>query len=501
MSTGITYYSDCKSLGSITSPIIDNGTLMRYGGTFSKSTDNKTFDNPCAGLKRNQSNNGFIYCNDASKLFNAYKGKVGISIQFSEDIVDGVYNSIKNTDLECLIWGVNIGKQTISVPSIYVKLTKDGIKFTISTSLGQYSIVDNVTNVSSGENVFLEFFWDSERTYKTEYDYTIGIPDNILEDASESISSNSFDSFWATMAIRVNNVTTVVGNPPISTIDSLSNLIFCILGTSYYKNNLECTINSISIANDFIKEGQEEWYNSSSSSIIDPKSDSSLSSNPDSLSSSSNEGKVAIFKFNESSGSKWYNTYDYNDYITASPSVASRNMMGIIRGAMYVTGNYYVGTLNWTPASQFSISFWFNYLVAADANTYFYILKFSPTQYIWAKSSLIEVVEIGEGIEAATSSTLINPHWNFVVYNFNGVGNPVTIYINNVLQSLTGTIIPTNSFSSISTFTTGPFYRDIYTISTGTAAIDMLSFYNFSLTAGQINTLWNNGKGTEDNLI
>ena len=99
MSTGITYYSDCKSLGSITSPIIDNGTLMWYGGTFSKSTDNKTFDNPCAGLKRNQSNNGFIYCNDASKLFNAYKGKVGISIQFSEDIVDGVYNSIKNTEL------------------------------------------------------------------------------------------------------------------------------------------------------------------------------------------------------------------------------------------------------------------------------------------------------------------------------------------------------------------------------------------------------------------
>jgi hypothetical protein len=70
----------------------------------------------------------------------------------------------------------------------------------------------------------------------------------------EDSSSMLFDDFWATMAIKVNSFPTVIGNPPISLTDSISNLNFCLLGNNNYINNLECTIGEITIANEFIIE-------------------------------------------------------------------------------------------------------------------------------------------------------------------------------------------------------------------------------------------------------
>jgi len=507
MGNGITYYSDCKNLSSITSPIVDNGVGMKYGGTFYKSVNNKTFSNPFYGLERTQYNNGFIYCDDASKLFNCYKGRVSLSIQFSEDIVDGVYSAVKENDLEYILWGVNIGKQAIATPSIYVKLTRDGIKFTISTSLGQYSIIDNVTNVSSGEKVSLEFIWDSERTYKTEYDYTIGLSNDLLEEYSGSMSSDSFDSFWATMAIKVNDVATVIGNPPISTTDSISDLNFCILGTPYHKNNLECIIGDIIIANTFIREGDEAWYTSSSSVINSKSSESSTSGSISSISSvsissmssqssgstssSSNYGRIAIFKFNEMSGTKWYNYYDHNDYIDNGSIVTNNNMIGRIRGAMFSSSSR-SGPFNWTPKSTFAISFWFN---TSASYCGFGVVNFSTYAIGVVVDDQVGVYNTGIGLTAYTTDILPINNWHFVVFNFNDIGNPITIYVDNKLQILTGTTSPTGLFSPISSITIGPNWWN-----SSTTAVDALSFFNFSLTEDQINNLWNNGIGTEDNF-
>lgn len=552
MSTGITYYSDCKSLSSITSPIVDNGVGMKYGGTFYKSVNNKTFSNPFFGLERTQYNNGFIYCDDASKLFSSYKGRVNISIQFSEDIVDGVYSTVKENDLEYILWGVNIGKQAIATPSIYVKLTKDGIKFTISTSLGQYSIVDNVTNVSSGEKVSLEFIWDSERTYKTVYDYTIGLSNDLLEDASGSMSSDSFDSFWATMAIKVNDVTTVIGNPPISTTDSISDLNFCILGTPYHKNNLECIIGDITIANTFIKEGDEEWYNSSSSSVINSRSSESSMSNSSfsynissnssdssnsssslksqsssSSSSSSNYGRIALFKFNETSGTQWYNAYDPRDYLIVrwadafggvypTPLVSNANAPGRIRGGLlstqYLSNGFYTwgeGPLNWTPKSTFAISFWFNVVDQQAVNIKTYAVYFSINNYIsfaggtGIVSNKLRIYnsENGNTIDCSTPVLPID-NWNFVVYNFNGIGNPITVYVNNSLQTLSGTSTPIVAYSTQSLLTVGTPSTNAQFLGAvwNRSIIDAMSFFDFALTEDQINNLWDNGIGTEDNF-
>jgi len=251
MNTGITYYSDFRNLNSIMNPMIDNNSEMRYGGTFLTNSN---------GLKKTKYNKGYIYCEDASKLFNIYKGRVALTLQFSNDIIKGVYSSISDTASDYLLWGVNIDQNgsDIRCPSISAKLTKSGIKFTISSSLGEYSIIDNTTNVYAGETVYIEFMWDSERHYSGS-NYFVGI----------SEFGNLGSDFWGTMAIRINNDSnpSAIGNAPISLIDSLSGLSFYALDTLYSYSNMECTLRSMIIANEFITNEFEDNESSSESSV------------------------------------------------------------------------------------------------------------------------------------------------------------------------------------------------------------------------------------------
>ena len=334
--------------------MVDNNVGMRYGGTFLESNTNKTFDAPFSGLQKTKYNKGFIYCDDAFKLVNINKGHVGISLQFTYDIINGVYSKINGTPIEYLLWGINVGKSNIAIPSICAKLTKDGIKFTISSGFGQYSIIDNGTNISSGEMTYFEFIWDSERIYQSPYDYSIGIPDNLIDNSSSMPS----EDFWATMSIKINDFTTVIGNPPISYTDSLSGLNFCVLDTADGYNNLECIIGNLFVANGFIEEGNEESYESSSSSSkhslssqssssYSSQSHSSKSSQSSSSSSSKSSQSSSSSSSTSSSSSSTQNKWTYTNVISnfIPLSMASSNNNSYI---------YVVGTSNASSLSTCS---------------------------------------------------------------------------------------------------------------------------------------------------
>lgn len=244
---GITYYSECKSMTSIVNPIIDNKANMRFTGFFDEMWNEYdiNFDLVGYGLKKTRANKGLILCSDASKCFDPYKGYVGMVLSFPYNITNGIYapllNSLTNIN-EYLLWGVNVGSVDPSFPTIYAKLTLLGIEFTVWTTYGKFTTLDNVTNIYANNNTLYEFVWDA--TPLDDFD---------LQD------------FDATMAIRINGEDVVLGNYPIGTVD-LSGLNFCALDTPTNYYNLECTIGKLILGNDIPIEIDRDWHSSSTSS-------------------------------------------------------------------------------------------------------------------------------------------------------------------------------------------------------------------------------------------
>lgn len=246
MASGITYYCDCRDLSSISNPIINNGVKMKHGGFFVSSWNQyeTDFEDVCYGLRKTKANQGLIYCNDASKLFGMSFGYVGLTLELPNSITDGIYTPLLNSNVELneyILWGVNLGKTEASYPSVYAKLTKNGIEFTIWSSLAKFSMIDAYTSVLPNTSFFIEFIWS--------------------KDILDGVSLPDFD---ATMAIRVNNQTVVVGNSPIAT-DSISDLNFYAIDTPFNYSNLDCIIRKIVTANQLPSWIEEEWDGSSSS--------------------------------------------------------------------------------------------------------------------------------------------------------------------------------------------------------------------------------------------
>jgi len=289
---GITYYCDCKRMSSIISPTLDNKTNMRYTGFFKEMWNEYEidFDVFGYGLKKTRENKALILCDDASKCFNTTKGYVGIVLSLPYDINNGVYQKLLTGSFyldEYLLWGVNVGTLEPSYPSIYVKLTKQGIEFTIWTEYGKHTLIDNSSNIHANDSAFYEFIWDSTP-----------MDDFMMSD------------FDASMSIRVNGEDVVLANYPIAAMD-LSLLNFCALDTPLNSYNIECIIRKLILGNEIPTYIQDDWYSSSSS--IDSSSSSS-SSSTSSSSLSSYLFPLCSLHLNSSGGDEgFYNIFDVSE--------------------------------------------------------------------------------------------------------------------------------------------------------------------------------------------
>lgn len=217
-----TYYCDCRSIDSISNPTIDNNVGMKYGGFLSTDWDYLRRES-YYGLKKTRSNQGVIFCDDASKLFSASSGGVEIIINLKYPIINGIYDPLllsSNDFNEYLLWGVNVGKTDVGYPSIYLKLTKLGIEFTNWGAAGKFTL-NGITSLPANEDIKIECLW--------------GI--NSLENSAPY-------SFDAKMILKINDEVILMENIQTNN-DSLENLNFCILDTPFTYSNLDCIIKNI----------------------------------------------------------------------------------------------------------------------------------------------------------------------------------------------------------------------------------------------------------------
>ena len=246
---GITYYSDCKDFKSLLNPIIDNDVDMRHKGYFDSAWDQNdlTFDNFGYGLQKTRANQASLYCSNAAKLFSMSLGYVGLTLELPRNITSGVYYPLKfNGNLEFnenILWAVNMGDTSIGFPGMYAALTPEGIKFTIWNRFTQFSLLDTSSTIGANETFKIEFVWSNDG----------------LDDFGFT------DGYIPTMTIRINEVETVFGNPPLIN-DSIVNLKFSLLETPSTYSNLNCIIKELEIANEIPYNTAVEWYSSSSSS-------------------------------------------------------------------------------------------------------------------------------------------------------------------------------------------------------------------------------------------
>jgi alpha-tubulin suppressor-like RCC1 family protein len=278
MTTKTTYYSDCRNQRSLTSPLLDNGVEMKTKGFFDILQDSNSFNSVGFGLKKSRYGKSLIYCDDSSKLFSIEQGYVGIVLKLPDKIVNGVYVPLLKNDTvfnEHLIWGVNVGKTDVSLPSIYAKFTTTAIDFTIWASNGKFSMKDIWSNVDANTDIFMEFIW-----------------------SNSAIDDFGISGFDARMVFRLNGEAVVIANAPLREQDSnsIENLNFCLLDTPYIYSNMECTIKKIMIADGLPQFIEEDLKSTSSSSV----SSSSSSEEYSSSSSSSSE------EYSSSSSSSLY---------------------------------------------------------------------------------------------------------------------------------------------------------------------------------------------------
>jgi hypothetical protein len=169
----------------------------------------------------------------------------------------------------------------------------------------------------------------------------------------------------------------------------------------------------------------------------------------------------------------------------------------------YHGGWYASGYVPWEPNATFAISFWLQNRNDTANDSSRGILSFgdvvSSTQNCinlgYGSGTGHKRVEFNSmgGIAASTGEVLlVGPgHWNFVVFNFNGVGTPVTAYVNNSLQVLTGTTIPTGSFApSSSTMNVGAWKTAITVRDMLDGSVDDLTFHSAPLSASEVAEMW-----------
>lgn len=259
-SSGITYYNDFVDINSVNNPLVGSGIQMQYNGFFYKnwSRSDLHFNNIGYGLEKTVNDQGYIYCNDSSKLFSMGSGYVGMLISFPYSFVDGVYQMLMNADQtlnEHILWGVNIGQYQNSQPGFYAALTPRGIEFTIWTSRAKHTLRDVITTENANTDIFFEFMW-----------YVPQIDDYMLRSV-----------------LKVNDEFAAISNIPIEE-DDISGISFCALNTPFSYSNLECTIKKLIIYN---KPVPDEFQSSSSSSESSSSYSLSSYSSPSESSTSS----------------------------------------------------------------------------------------------------------------------------------------------------------------------------------------------------------------------
>jgi hypothetical protein len=174
-------------------------------------------------------------------------------------------------------------------------------------------------------------------------------------------------------------------------------------------------------------------------------------------------------------------------------------------------GAYATGILDWEPPSRFAISFWMQWRYYSNMNNsargVISFGTFPPYTQDWRGNSR-SIINTGYGrdsghkklyfsnmggVNCYTPEVLdINGGWNFVVLNFNGAYSPITVYINNVSRTLTGTTIPTSSFIPYSNrINIGIHSTAIPEWDILTGSIDQLIFWDEPLSESSINEMWN----------
>jgi hypothetical protein len=296
-------------------------------------------------------------------------------------------------------------------------------------------------------------------------------------------------------------------------------------------------------------------YSSNSSSS---SSYSSISSSSDSSISSLSSGiyPAVYFKFNEAEGdTAWrsetggYSLGPSNLFGTAQPFssyVGSGKIGNAIRcknGSPRLVGPFWnpvgddlfiSGFIPWIYRPTFAISFWIQNIDADMPNDNPRgIVGFKTPGALDYAGRMLSCISTGSGaltghkdlvfnfksyqwvtnMDATASNVLtLGGGWNFVVVNFNGIGVPITVYVDNVLIPLTGTTSPTHQFAppihgnGMAELYLGKLGTDdlggwvswqnssAYTLS---GDIDMFMIHDGPLSEHIIDKLWNGGGGLE----
>jgi len=305
-------------------------------------------------------------------------------------------------------------------------------------------------------------------------------------------------------------------------------------------------------------EGYDFSSSSSSSSSLSSQSsqssNSSISSSSDSSLSSESSGLYpeVYFKFNESAsdvtwrselggysldpGSLWPE-YEYwappQPFSSYVVTVKIGNAIRCKNGSVFWHGPanddlFVNGFIPWVSKPTFAVSFWIQNLdIEMPSDNPRGIMAFQTAEQMPTNNMQV-VIATGSGsltghkdlvfsfnTEATASNVLtLGGGWNFVVVNFNGSGVPITVYVDNVLVSLTGTTIPTSVFSpplhsnGLASLYLGKYGVTCYGVTcdgwpcwasnsacTLSGDIDMFAVWNAPLSESAINKLWNGGVG------
>lgn len=165
------------------------------------------------------------------------------------------------------------------------------------------------------------------------------------------------------------------------------------------------------------------------------------------------------WKFDETSGSKWYDSSNRIAYLSPQgvSVVSAMSTVGIVGRAIvtrsygaYPSAHYASGYSS--PAidfglTRFSVSFWMNNLNnTANASSRSIITlgsytnghKLLITTGYGVLTGHHQIVVSTGVVSATTPQVLVNSTWHFIVVNINGIGQEVEIYVDGVKQVLTG---------------------------------------------------------------
>ena len=224
-----------------------------------------------------------------------------------------------------------------------------------------------------------------------------------------------------------------------------------------------------------------------------------------------------LFKFDEISGPKWYDSKDASNYLEpVNNSFSTMSVTGVSGRAMSCLATHYFGPsayyyasgiLNWTPNANFKISFYLKNRNDGIPNDSFRgILSLGDingsnilhivTGYGMSTGHKQLIFRNFGGIDAATGEVLTFGSWDLIEFYFNGVGNPVTVYVNSIPQALTGTIIPTSVFvPSSNIINVGGYHTAITSWDIINGDIDELSFSDLSASSQIRSTIVSQNNG------